>query len=167
MNIAEWLENLPGAPVPSEVAQKAQLSKATLFRHIEKGETTADNVIAISRAYGISPVDGLVELGFLTPDEATSERLAVKEALKDATIAEKWDSIADDIDGQKLIIGHFPRFGEIDARTFGSASSRSNMPASGVRVEEYDDDALIDRINAGIEPIAAQKRTDPLDENYT
>lgn len=30
-----------------------------------------------------------------------------------------------------------------------------------------DHDALIDRINAGVEPIAAQEATKPLEENWT
>lgn len=36
-----------------------------------------------------------------------------------------------------------------------------------IEIIDRDDDALIDRINAGEEQIAAQKRTDPLEENYT
>lgn len=167
MNISDWLETLPGAPVPTEVAQRAHLSKATLFRHIERGETTAENVIAIARAYGVSPVDALVELGFLTPEEATSERLAIRQALKGATIAEKWDSLADDIDGQRLFIGHFPRFNELDARMIGEVRRPRKSEKTTPDVEEPDYDAIIAGINAGTEQVAAQEATDPLDENFT
>lgn len=166
MNIADWIASLPGAPNPTEAAQKAHVSKATLFRHLERGETTAENVIALARAYGVRPVDALVELGYLTAEEATSERLAIREALKGATIQEKWDSIADDMDNARLIIGSFPRFSDLDARALGSIGGENRRQRRG-HVDEPDYDSIISGINAGTEQIAAQEATDPLDEHFT
>ena len=167
MNFNEWLGSIPGAPSPTEAAKRAKISHATLLRHANRGETTAENIIAIARAYEVSPVDALVELGFLTPEEATSERLAIRQALKGATIAEKWDSLADDIDGQRLFIGHFPRFDELDAPMSGEVRRPRKSEKPTPDVEEPDYDAIIAGINAGAEQVAAQEATDPLDENFT
>ena len=38
---------------------------------------------------------------------------------------------------------------------------------SGSSVDQFDEDALIERINAGQERIAAQEATEPLDEEWT
>lgn len=39
--------------------------------------------------------------------------------------------------------------------------------APSVDAKQYDEDAILDGINAGTEKFAAQEATDPLDENYT
>lgn len=166
MDINSWLSSLPGAPTPTEAAKQAKIPHATLLRHAQRGETTAENVIAIARAYGVAPVDALVELGFLTSEEAVSERLGIREALKGATIQEKWDSLADDVDGQRLFIGHFPRFSELDARLIGEVS-RPKASGSTPDVAAPDYDALIERINSGEEKVAAQEATEPLEEHFT
>lgn len=161
MEFTEWLQSLPGSPSPTTAARKSGLVDATLIRHAAKGATSADNVIAIARAYGVAPVDALVATGHLQANEVGGERTPIKMALRAASIAEKWDSIAEDIDGMKIIVGRFPRASELDISTVESFITPDVSPV------EDDDDALIDRINAGEEKIAAQRRTDPLDEHYT
>ncbi len=158
MDINSWLSSLPGAPTPTVAAKQARITPTTLIRHAQRGETTAENVIAIARAYGIAPVDALVELGFLTAEEVVSERLGIRETLKGATIQEKWDSLADDIDGQHLFIGHFPRFSELDARMIGEAHKPKTLESTpDVAAPDYD--ALIERINSGEEKVTAQEAT--------
>ncbi|WP_368267028.1 DNA-binding protein [Corynebacterium ulcerans] len=189
MNFEQWLQSLPGSPSPTTAARKAGLVNVTLLRHAEKGETTADNIIAIARAYGIPPVDALVTTGHLRPDEIGGERTSIKMALKRASIGEKWDSIAEDIDGMHLIVGRFPRIHELDITAITDHSSEESEGESelerrrkaksgptppvettaeaGNEAEELDYDALIERINAGTEQVAAQKRTPPLEEHFT
>ncbi|GEM_PF-4479884 len=87
--------------------------------------------------------------------------MAIRMALRAATIAERWDSIAEDIDGMQIVVGRFPRASELDI------SSVVPVVTPDVSPVDDDEDALIDRINSGEEQIAAQKRTDPLDEHYT
>ncbi|WP_040422121.1 hypothetical protein [Corynebacterium lipophiloflavum] len=161
MDFNDWLSSLPGSPTPTIAANKAGLTNTTLIRHATKGQTTADNVIAIARAYGVRPVDALIATGHLEPEEAASERMAIRMALRSASIAEKWDSIAEDIDGMHVVVGHFPRAHELDIAKFDDTSTPDVSPI------DDDDDAIIERINAGQEQIAAQKATDPLEENYT
>ena len=113
MEFLEWLESLPGGATPTTAAKKAGLASPTLLRHAERGYTTADNVIAIARAYGVPPVDALVELGFLEPSETGGEAVRLKEALKDASISQLWDAMAEKIDGTQVAVGRFPRFDDL------------------------------------------------------
>lgn len=135
------------------------------------------------------PVDALVTTGHLRPDEIGGERTSIKMALKRASIGEKWDSIAEDIDGMHLIVGRFPRIHELDITAITDHSSEESEGESelerrrkaksgptppvettaeaGNEAEELDYDALIERINAGTEQVAAQKRTPPLEEHFT
>lgn len=86
----EWLASLPGAPTPSQAAEVARLPRPTLLRHAERERTTAENAIAIARAFKVSPADALVEMGFLEPAEVNaSDKLAVREALARA----EWEDI--------------------------------------------------------------------------
>ncbi|WP_257160370.1 DNA-binding protein [Corynebacterium cystitidis] len=123
MNFLDWLQTLPGAPTPTQAAKAADLSNATLLRHADRGQTTADNVIAIARAYGVPPIDALVDTGHLRADEVGDARTSIKMALRMATIAEKWDSIAEDIDGMQLVIGRFPRIDELEISELSSDST--------------------------------------------
>ena len=113
MDFLEWLESLPGGATPTTAAKKAGLASPTLLRHAERGWTTADNVIAISRAYGVPPVDALVTLGFLDASEAGGDAVRLKEALEQASISQLWDTMAAKIDGLHLTVGKFPRMDDI------------------------------------------------------
>ena len=85
-----WLSTLPGAPTPSMAAKKAKLNHSSLLNHARRGTTTAENAIAIARAFEVSPADALVEMGFLEPAEVNaSDKLAVREALARA----EWEDI--------------------------------------------------------------------------
>lgn len=125
MDFNEWLKSLPGAPTPTTAARNARLVDATLIRHATKGQTTADNVIAIARAYNVSPIDALVATGHLGADEASSARLDLRMALKGATVEELWDAMAEKVDGSRLFIEHFPRFGDLDISIDDSAPPAS------------------------------------------
>lgn len=125
MDFNEWLKSLPGAPTPTTAARNARLVDATLIRHAAKGQTAADNVIAIARAYNVSPIDALVATGHLGADEASSARLDLRMALKGATVEELWDAMAEKVDGSRLFIEHFPRFGDLDISIDDSAPPAS------------------------------------------
>lgn len=166
MNFNQWLQTLPGSPTPTMAATKSGLASPTLIRHAERGRTTADNVIAIARSYGVSPVDALVDTGFLRPDEIDQSKVSARQALSDLGIDEALRTVVERVNGSGLFEEEFTVNDVMDDLA-GRRDDRSNVAESDVRGDDYDDEALIDRINAGLEPIAAQKRTDPLDENYT
>ncbi|UWE87226.1 hypothetical protein NY054_07035 [Corynebacterium diphtheriae bv. mitis] len=71
------------------------------------------------------PIDALVTTGHLGPDEASSARLDLRMALKGATVEELWDAMAEKVDGSRLFIEHFPRFGDLDISIDGSAPPAS------------------------------------------
>lgn len=79
MNIKEWLNTLPGSPTVSQAADHAEVSKATFLRHEKRGETTAEYVIKIARAYNVNEVQALLDLGFI--EEAAILELAIERAL--------------------------------------------------------------------------------------
>lgn len=159
MDFNEWLKSLPGAPTPTVAGKKAGVVSTTLIRHAAKGQTTADNVIAIARAYNVSPIDALVATGHLGADEASSARLDLRMALKGATVEELWDAMAEKIDGSRLFIEHFPRFGDLDISIYGSAP-----PVSPPHVMPIEDDGTVTEFNYLPEEYAADSSPDIVEE---
>ncbi|MDT9407895.1 DNA-binding protein [Corynebacterium rouxii] len=159
MDFNEWLKSLPGAPTPTVAGKKAGVVSTTLIRHAAKGQTTADNVIAIARAYNVSPIDALVATGHLGADEASSARLDLRMALKGATVEELWDAMAEKIDGSRLFIEHFPRFGDLDISIDGSAP-----PVSPPHVMPIEDDGTVTEFNYLPEEYAADSSPDIVEE---
>ena len=80
MDMEQWVRNLPGNPSLTSAARAAGIHKTTLIRQLEKDTLDAGHVIDLCRAHGKSPVDGLVETGYLTvedlPDAAIIQALA-------------------------------------------------------------------------------------------
>lgn len=159
MDFNEWLKSLPGAPTPTVAGKKAGVVSTTLIRHAAKGQTTADNVIAIARAYNVSPIDALVATGHLGADEASSARLDLRMALKGATVEELWDAMAEKVDGSRLFIEHFPRFGDLDISIDDSAP-----PASPPHVMPIEDDGTVTEFNYLPEEYAADSSPDIVEE---
>lgn len=168
MDFEQWLSSLPGAPTPTTAATRSQLTASTLIRHAEKGQTTADNVIAIARAFSVSPVDALVDCGFLRPDEIDTAKVSARQALADIGIEDALRIVVDRVNSSGLFEGEYTV--EEALEELGGddlAARRSNSAGGDVGVVVDDEDALIDAINEGVEKVAAQKRTEPLNEEYT
>ena len=103
-----WLSTLPGAPTPSMAAKKANLNHSSLLNHARRGATTAENAIAIARAYRVAPADALVEMGFLEANEVNaSDKLAVREALERADWSEIFEEITQRINASPMFEGDF------------------------------------------------------------
>lgn len=64
-------------------ANKAGLNQSTLNRQLASGKITAETVIALSSAYKLSPVTGLLQTGYLTADQAKDSAIAA--VLEEAT----------------------------------------------------------------------------------
>lgn len=124
---------------------------------------TVETVVKIARSYQVSVIPALIALDVLNEYDmkSFSSTSSVLEATDEELVAEILRRMkagsAEWVDQPISVVEN-----DLVARR-----QRSNNATSDVRGDDYDDDALIDRINAGIEPIAAQKRTEPLDENYT
>ncbi|OKX85153.1 hypothetical protein [Corynebacterium glutamicum] len=131
MNFAQWLKSLPGSPTPTSAARKSGLIDATLIRHAAKGSSTADNVIKISRAYGVSPIDALVELGFLKSDDVEGSRVSLRRALDEASVAELLEYLVRAVNRSGMFDG------EYSADDLISGGNVINFPTSS---DNHDDD---------------------------
>lgn len=102
MDFNQWLSSLPGSPTPTTAASRSGLASPTLIRHADKGATTADNVIKIARAFGVSPVDALVDAGFLRADEIDTAKVSARQALSDIGIEEALRIVVDRVNASGL-----------------------------------------------------------------
>ena len=83
MRHKDWVENLIGTDSMRTAAAKLGLFPGAVSQQISRGSLKPDMVIALCRAYGHSPIDGLVETGFLERFEAGAASPAT--ALREAT----------------------------------------------------------------------------------
>lgn len=83
MNVNQWLIKLKGEDSMRAASQKSGYAQTTLQRQIDKGVLSPEMVIALCRAYDRSPVQGLVETGYINDYEVQGVDLAI--ALHDAT----------------------------------------------------------------------------------
>lgn len=162
MNFQEWIQKLPGSPNPTNVSQQANLPKATILRHFENGQTTAEKVIIIARAYKVSPIDALIDMGFLNPDDLGGERTPIKQALAAADISELLEGLVNKLNESGLVEGKFT-VADITGSAFDDLKSRRKKRSK----DEVDHAVIIAGINAGTEDYAAHEATDPLEEHFT
>lgn len=66
-----WYRRITGDATERAAALRSGVTTSTLNRQLSKGELSAEVVIKLSRAYGISPVEGLAATGHITHEEAT------------------------------------------------------------------------------------------------
>lgn len=94
----QWIDAVRGKHSIREVARRAEMSQGTLNRQINADALTFETVLAISRAYGIAPVAGLVASGLLSADDAgiPSKAIALQSASDDELIEEVARRIKDD-----------------------------------------------------------------------
>lgn len=63
---SEWFKRVTRGDSNRQVANRAEVSDATLGRQIREGELKPDIIIRIAQAYDESPVIALVDLGFIS-----------------------------------------------------------------------------------------------------
>ena len=83
MNFETWLTELIGDDTRRTASSKAGMAESTLSRQLSRGHLSPEMVIALCRAYDRSPVQGLVETGYINEYEVQGVDLAI--ALHDAT----------------------------------------------------------------------------------
>ncbi|MFP7366315.1 hypothetical protein SFC07_11180 [Corynebacterium callunae] len=71
MNHTTWYERITGNATERAVSLASGITTSTLNRQLAKGVLSPENVIAISRAYGVSPIQGLVSTEYLKPEEVS------------------------------------------------------------------------------------------------
>lgn len=66
----EWMLLTTNGASVNEISAKTGVSLSTIWRHKKDMSFTAEEVIAIARAYHANPLAGLVAFGYLTEQEA-------------------------------------------------------------------------------------------------
>lgn len=66
----EWMLLTTNGASVNEISAKTGVSLSTIWRHKKDMSFTAEEVIAIARAYHANPLTGLVAFGYLTEQEA-------------------------------------------------------------------------------------------------
>ncbi|MEZ3156840.1 hypothetical protein AB1K56_07895 [Microbacterium sp. BWR-S6Y] len=62
----QWLDRATNRDSDREIARKTRLAHTTIGRWRNAGTAPAEGVIAIARAYGADPIEGLIFAGLLT-----------------------------------------------------------------------------------------------------
>lgn len=70
MKHATWIKTTTGNASIRAIARTIDIPQRTLAAQVEDDRTTPENVIAIAIAYGTSPVDALVDTGYLPAEYA-------------------------------------------------------------------------------------------------
>lgn len=154
----EWIKSIAEGLTPTVAAQKAGLAHTTVLRQLSRGKLSADNVIAIAHAFNLKAGDALVQTGHIYP--ADIEEAGVELSLGLATNQQLLDEINKRVDPDAVRLFHGDS--EITPHI-----ENSDLAARRKAKADIDHEAIIDRINAGLEPIAAQEATEPLEEHFT
>lgn len=131
MNNSEWLEKVTNNASVNAAANRAGIVQRTLSRQVERGEISAENVIAIAIAYGAHPVRALVDTGYL--DEKYARTVDPMTALRSVTE----DQLADEV------LRRMKRGLKTDVLTTDIndlAARRTGAPVSDVSASLHDDD---------------------------
>lgn len=91
MDIIEWYNDLTDRATTRSAGERIGVSHTTLGRQMRNGELSAEIVIGLCRAYGRSPITGLIETGFVFDHE--TEGVGVDYALDKATNKQLLDAI--------------------------------------------------------------------------
>ncbi|MBG9328404.1 hypothetical protein I4J35_05995 [Corynebacterium belfantii] len=170
-----YVESVIGDDNFKTASQKARFNQSAFTRWKRGADADPAFVVKFARAYGKNVLEALVAAEFITAEEAALKEVSTGGVLLESATDEQIASVVlkrmksgsklmtmPISEAEKVIEKHKS---ELDARR--NAKRGNNSPTPPPHVTEPDYDAILDGINAGTEPIAAQKATDPLEENYT
>lgn len=165
----DYITEIIGDSTYSQAATKAGFDKSAFTRWKKGARADPDFVVKIARAYNANVLEALVAAEFITEAEAKLREIKVGGiALSDASNQQLLDEIMRRSEPEANRLFGDPTGESIDyPQRDDLAKRRRSTPATPPSVKPQDYDAILDGINAGTEQIAAQKATDPLDENYT
>ena len=91
MDFETWMNDLTGGATRRAIATKIGYAQSTITRQLDRGSLRPEMVIALCRAYGRLPSQGLIETGYLRPWEV--EGAGIPHALDKATNQQLLDAI--------------------------------------------------------------------------
>lgn len=105
MDIEAWMQRTTGGDSLRAIAKRIDVSPSTISRYVERNNTLSpEHVIKISRAYGVSVVDALVDTGHLMEYEA--DLAGVSTALGYATNEQILEEMMRRVDPQAVRLFH-------------------------------------------------------------
>lgn len=123
-----WYERVTSGATERAAALKSGVTTSTLNRQRAKGELSPESVIALSRGYGVNPVQGLIATGYLLADET-------------ANLSE--DELADTLSDRALIRSLARRLGEdeqeLEAEAAQDGANVVHFPSHDGTIREWDD----------------------------
>lgn len=131
MSHEEWLAQLVAGDSQRTVAGKVGVQQSKISRQLANGKLNPELVIALARAYEVSPVDALVDTNYLAT--ADIEGAGIAEALGYATNRQLLDEVRrrSKPDAVRLLRG-----GDGTITPKGKQISSSNDPEPGLRRHE-------------------------------
>lgn len=143
-----WVDALIGDDTRRTASAKAGMSESTLSRQLARNALSPEMVIALCRTYDRSPIDGLVETGYLAEYEVDG---SVASVLRQAKNSELLDEVMRRSDPDALYL--FGRTEDVinpspDAEVFDFPTPNvtplgdDEMPESAVAYSGPDEDAL-------------------------
>ncbi len=164
----EWFSSMVQRKISTiELADLLGVSRRTATKRLSEG-LSSDELILVSRKLNLSPIHALVELGRLTHTEAF-DYLGGDGLLLDAATPEQliYKLAEDTLTPQaKLELGAYGR-GQLTPTIPNGQAPKATDADSDTPTDDFDDDAVIARINAGVERVAAQQATPPIEEHFT
>lgn len=150
----EWLLELISTDSMRTAAQKTQYAQTTISRQLSRGNLSPEMVIALCRAYDRSPVQGLIETGYINdyevegPDVATALDKATNQQLLDQIMKRSDPHARYLFGGDEETIGLSPQLSVVsDAAVMNDGTVRDFNYAH----EEYAADSSVDETEARLE----------------
>lgn len=162
MDLKTWIADLIAPDSIRAASERIGVSHSTIPRQLERGKIHPTTIISLCRSYGRSPIDGLIETGYLYAHEVGAVDTPIAVALGQAT--------------NKQLLDEILRRSDPEARALFGVGSDDDVVglAPEARIFNLDDTqrapdhaTIIAGINAGTEEYAAHEATEPLEENYT
>lgn len=132
------------------IGDRLGTTHSTIQRRLKQDTATA--ICELAMAYGVNPVEGLLAAKVVSLEQI--QEFSRHASLSSFTDLELAQEIVDRLESaQKASLPD-----DLDSR---------REAKNAVAPDEPDYDAIVDGINAGTEKFAAQKATEPLEENWT
>lgn len=162
MEIKRWLsESAHRRITDQEIASILGVTRKTANKRLNEG-LPSDDLIRLCDELGINQTLALVELGRIKHEDVLeyldSEGQLLETADDAALVLELARRIVPESNILEQTVRHIPS----ENKPVGIRSTQ-RKPAADV----FDDDTIVARINAGVEQIAAQQATPPIEEHFT
>lgn len=162
MEIKRWLsESAHRRITDQEIASILGVTRKTANKRLNEG-LPSDDLIQLCDELGINQTLALVELGRIKHEDVLDYLDSEGQLLETADDAALVLELARRIVPESKILEQTARYIPTKNKP-ASIQDAQHKPFA----DDFDDDAIVARINAGVEQIAAQQATPPIEENFT